>query len=379
MSKYLTPALQELRAALTEADEISKRADGGKLAEARLSFLLAKIKALNSAPASAQDECERFFSDLFKNREMRQMQAGQQSITYTAEAEGGALVPHEFHEEVIHGMAQYDPLLNPDIVTLIESDSFSLKPFTIPGWDMSTYAAVQVAEGVQQNGQAVPTVSGTILNGWKFKASLPVSIELEEDSYTPTMKLMQDAYSVGFARGVGAAFVTGSGSGAPQGVLTGAANSGVVTASGTSLVLNDFENVYFKVNRWHRASPKCAWLMNDAAYQMARQAVDTVGNPLIKLHKDKEMIMSKPVYVSPSLPAYNPSLGTQANGSFCVFGDLAHYFARVSKMVVKRQWQLPGYVENGMALYTGIMRADGRVYDPTSGSSAPIVYANLHS
>jgi len=378
MSKYLTPALQELRAALTEADEISKRSDGGKPAEARLSFLLAKIKALNT-PGAAQDEFARFFSDFFKGKEVRQMQAGQQSLTYTAEAEGGALVPNEFNDDVVQGMAQYDPLLNADIVTLLESDTFALRPFTIPGWDMSTYAAVQVAEGAQQNAQAVPTVSGKILNGYKFKASLPVSVELEEDAFQPMIALMQDAFSVGFARGIGAALVTGNGTSAPQGVLTGSSNSGVTTANSGKLVLDDFENVYFSVNRYHRASPKCAWLMNDAAYQLARKATDTVGNPLIKLHKDKEMIMSKPVYVSPSLPAYNPSLGSQANGSFCVFGDLSHFYVRVSKMVVKRQWQLPGYVENGMALYTGIMRADAKVFDPTSGGASPIVYANLHS
>jgi len=388
MSKYLTPAQREQLAVLAEADEITKRsADGSglsKQAESRLSYLLAKNKALNTATPGAQDECDRFFSDLFKGKENRQLQEGTQSITFTAEAEGGALVPQEFNDDIVHGMAQYDPLLNSDVVTLIESPDFALRPFTIPGWDMSTFAATQVAESGRQigaglvGGAPLPTISGKILNGYKFKASLPATLELEEDSFQPLMKLMQSAYSIGFARGIGAALVTGSGSGAPQGVLTGAGSSGVTTASNGVLVLNDFENVYFSVNRYHRAAPKCAWLMNDTVYQMTRKAVDSVGNPLIKLHKDKEMIMGKPVYIAPSLPAYNPSLGVQANGSFCIFGDLAHMFVRVSKMVVKRQWQLPGYVENGMALYTGIMRADSKVFDPTLGGAPPIVYANLH-
>ena len=29
-------------------------------------------------------------------------------------------------------------------------------------------------------------------------------------------------------------------------------------------------------------------------------------------------------------------------------------------------------------LYTGIMRADAKVFDPTGGAVSPIVYANLH-
>ena len=51
---------------------------------------------------------------------------------------------------------------------------------------------------------------------------------------------------------------------------------------------------------------------------------------------------------------------------------------RVSKLVIKRSWQLPGYVDRGLALYTGYMRADSKVIDPTAGSVPPIVFAKLH-
>lgn len=376
-TKYLTPALQELRAALVEADEITKRSDGGRPTEARLSFLLAKIKALNGAPVAA-DEVGDFFRALLKGKEIRQGQEGTQSIAYTTGAEGGFFVPNEFGTEVVHGMAQFDPLLNPDVVSLITSDSFDLRPFTIPGWDLSTFSAVKVAEGTQQSPQTFPTVSGKILNGYKYKASLDASMELEEDAFAPMIDLMSDAFSVGFARGIGADLVVGDGTTAPQGVINGAGASVYTTAATGVLALNDFENVYFKVNRFYRASKKCAWLMNDAAYQMARKATDTVGNPLLKLLDDKETIMGKPVLVSPSLPAYNGSLGSQLAGSFCVFGDLSKLYVRVSKMVIKRQWQLPGFVDKGKALYTGIMRADAKLLDPTGGVVPPIVAAALH-
>ena len=402
MSKYLTPAMQELRAVLNEGEEITRRADGSKASEARLSFLLAKIKALNGGAVVGEDSAA-FFRALFSGKEMRELSEGQaagyssgQTLAYSAGNEGGYLVPQEFHDEVIHGMAQFDPLLDKDVVTLIESPTFALRPYRIPGWDMSTFQAMKVAEGVRQQGSGLsinwdgspapygapaggvlPTVSGTILGGYKYKASLPVSAELEDDSFLPLMKMITDAYVIGFARGIGVDLVTGNGTTAPQGALTGAGASVYTTASTGVLALNDFESVYFKVNRFHRNSQKCAWLMSDAVYQMARKAIDTVGNPLLRVIKDKETIMGKPVLVSPSLPAYNASLGTQAAGSFCVFGDLSHFYVRVSKMVVQRAWQLPGYVENGMALYTGLMRADARVFDPTGGGVQPIVSASL--
>src|ERR1700722_16291202 len=148
MAKYLTPAQQEIRSLLNEEDDISKRSEPSKKDTARSAFFYAKIKALQNG-VGAVDYRAQFFSDLFKNREMRAvspLEAGTQSILSTQGLEGGYLVPQEFQDEVTFGMAQYDPLLNKDIVSLLESKDQSLRPYTIPGWDMSTFAAVKVAE-----------------------------------------------------------------------------------------------------------------------------------------------------------------------------------------------------------------------------------------
>ena len=384
MAKYLTPAQQEIRSLLNEADALSRRSEPSKQDTARSAYIYAKIKALSSG-IDAVDYRTQFFSDLFKGRtpkaEVRAtpLEANPpQVISYTAGNEGGYLVPQEYHDEVIFGMAQYDPLLNKDIVTLIESKDQSLRPYTVPGWDMSTFAAVKVNENAQQVPNATPpTVSGTILGGYKYMASMPITMELEEDMYEATQKLMADAYEIAFARGIGTDLVLGSGTNAPQGVIAGSEQVYTLAGAGV-VVLDDIEEIYFNVNRIHRASPKCAWLMNDTSYQMTRKAVDSVGNPLLKVIKDKETLMGKPVYVCPSLPEYNPSLGTQAAGSFCAFGDLSHLFVRVSRLTVSRSTQAQGYAEYGKALYRGIMRADAKVFDPTNGGVPPIVTAALH-
>jgi HK97 family phage major capsid protein len=384
MAKYLTPAQQEIRSLLNEADELSRRSEPSKQDTARSAYIYAKIKALSSG-IDAVDYRTQFFSDLFKGKQPKPevratpLEAGQQTVLYSTGLEGGYLVPQEYHDEVQFGMAQYDPLLNKDIVTLLESKDQSLRPYTIPGWDMSTFAAVKVSENAQQIPQTTPpAASGVILGGYKYMSSLPVTNELEEDMYEVTQKLMADAFTVAFARGIGADLILGSGANAPQGVIAGTTSAYTLAALGV-VSLTDIENIYFEVNRFHRASPKCAWLMNDAAYQMTRKAADTVGNPLLKIIKDKETLMGKPVYICPSLPLYNPSLGTQAAGSFCAFGDLSHMYVRVSRLSVSRSTQAAGYAENGKALYRGLMRADAKVFDPSSGATPPIVTAALHS
>lgn len=375
-NRSIAPALLEMRAAINEAEALTAKPEITKRDEARISVLLAKIAALRSDRIAPSDFAKRWLCAFMKGRSLpieargTDLLAGTQSITYTEGPEGGYLVPQEIHDTLVLGLAQWDPFLDDDLVTLAVSDSFSLKPYTVPGWDLSTFAATKVGENVKQNPQTVPTATGTILNGYTYRATLDASFEFEEDNFQPIMDQIQLAYVIAFARGIGIDLAVGNGATAPQGVLTGAANSGVSTPSASSLTYTDIENIYFSVNRIYRNAPKCAWAMADSVYELVRKAVDNNGRPLINIVKDKETLMGKPVYVSPSLPT-----GSGAKG--IVFGDLSHYVVRVSRMEISRNLQAAGYVEYGKALYTGRMRADAKVIDPTGGVTPPIVYATL--
>ena len=79
---------------------------------------------------------------------------------------------------------------------------------------------------------------------------------------------------VGFSRGIGADLVLGDGSTGPAGIVTGAADSGVTTANPGKLVLGDFTNVFYSVNKAYRESDKAAWLVNDAVAKMISNCVD---------------------------------------------------------------------------------------------------------
>src|SRR5258705_14025271 len=95
-------------------------------------------------------ETRQWFRDFLKGMEPEQRGtvalAGTQSITYTAGGAGGYLVPNDFHSDLILGMAQVDPLLDDSAVTLVQCDSFELRPYSVPGWDLSGFTAGKVAE-----------------------------------------------------------------------------------------------------------------------------------------------------------------------------------------------------------------------------------------
>lgn len=377
----ITPAMLELRDAINEAEALTRKPEMTKRDIARNSFLMAKIKNIQSAAPQKvwTEETRNWFKNLPAVGESRaDMFAGSQTITYTQGTSGGYLVPNEFQKEIILGMAQYDPLLDDKIVNIIHTDNG--RPITVPGWDLSTIAATLVPDGTQQVPGAVPTVSGVLLNGNNFRASLAASFELEQDDFEPYLNQVKTAFAIAFARGVGSYLITGAGtSSQPQGILTGATNSGVSLSQGissdVSTTLNDkFQQIYFSVNRIYRTSPKCCWVMSDVTYQWIRSLSDKQARPLLEIRKDKEMIMGKPVLISPTMPSYSASPVTTGK---IVFGDLDAYIVRDSPISITRNIQLPGYAENGLALYTAQMRIGANVNDPTNGVTPPITYSNL--
>jgi len=300
--------------------------------------------------------------------------AGSATPSWTNGTEGGFLVPQQFAKSVATGLALVDPLLDPRVATVIMEPGFKLSPLQLPGWDLSTIAAVNVTETSQHNSDTAPGLDQKLLNKYTYRLSLGASLEWEEDQATfdTATDAMGKAFGIGFARGIGADLVNGDGSSAPQGVLTGAHDSGITTAAAGVLGLSDFTDIFFSVNAIYRNSPKCAWLMADATYKKVRNAKDSSNRPLFPIVDDKLMILGKPVYVCPSLPSTAGSKGI-------VFGDISYFYVHCTTLFLKRRLQLPGYVEYGKALYTGLMSVDSVVNDPTGGSMAPIVYATLHS
>ena len=328
--------------------------------------------------AKHSDNTKRWFRALITDNEAEMRatvaQAGTQSITYTQGAPGGYLVPNEFHDALIIGMANVDPLLDENVVTLVKSPSATLRPFSVPGWDLSSFASTKVGESSQQSPQTVPTAVNKIFGGYTYRAQLVASFELEQDDFQPVIDQFAKAFSIGHARGIGVDLVAGNGTSAPQGVLTGATDSTITTAAGGVISSDDIENIFFSLDRVYRQSPKCAWVMNDSTYRMVRKAKDSNNRPLISVVDGNEILMGKRLLVSPSMPAYNPSIGSCKG---IVFGDLSYYVVRVSAPVMRRTVETPAAdVTKGEAMYVSLLRADAKVVDPASNA---VLFATLHA
>lgn len=299
--------------------------------------------------------------------------AGSQTLSFTQGPAGGYLVPAQFSDALQLGLAAVDPLLDENVCKVVTEADFSLRPLQVPGWDLSSISATKIGENSQHTPDVAPSASQKLLGRHTYRVSLATSLEWEEDqaAFNSAVEAMAFAFGVGFSRGVGADLVNGDGSTGPQGVLTGAANSGYTTAAAGSISADDVQAMYFALNPIYRNSPKAAWLLADATYELVRKAKDASGRPLINVENDRQLLMGKPVFICPSMPSGAGSKGV-------VFGDLGHYVIHRSQMLIQRRLQAAGYVEYGKALMVGLLRVDAAVTDPTGGSMPPIQYSTLH-
>ena len=387
MSTKNLAAVRELRAIYNELDGLTKGSrELTKGEEARKSVLLAKAKMVQSNPDLIVDDfCKRWFKALINDATLPEEsrtdgQVGKLTPVYTQEAAGGALVPTEFAEQLFIGMAQIDPLLNPEIATVVTR--LTNRPYFIPSWDLTTIKAVKKAEAAQNSRGSFPAAKNDKIAGgdhWTYIGQLAATFELEDDDFQPVIDQLSLGLGVSLARGIGADLAVGDGTTGPQGVAN-ATDSGITQTTLNVVTDVDLDNVFYSVNPFYRNAEKCAWLVTDAVHKQIRKAKDSQNRPLINVVNGAEFLLGKPLYISPSLPAYNASLGTQTAGSFCVFGDLSRYVVTLTQPRLRRSLN-NGTVgaEYGEALYTAVAQADAKIIDPTGGTTPPIVSARLHS
>lgn len=348
--------------------------------EIRAKYTCALTESLTSKKpiqnAEYRAKFDHYISGRVSDEEFRDfLAAGTQTISWTAGATGGFLVPTSYDEVLREAMAQTDPVLDETVTSFSMTDGPFLQPEQVSGYDLSTAEAQLIGESAQQNPQVIPPVLGSVLrNNLIFKASFAASIEAEADIPNFGAKITRAA-SVALARRIGQSVTSGRGGADIAGVVQMLGSPSINNQTSGKLTLTDFNNILFSINRWYRAAPKCGWLMNDAVYKYVRAANDNSGRPLLDVVDDREMLLGKPIYISPSLATSFTSLGV---AGVIVFGDLGSIVVKCSRPMVQRHVELgQADVTRGECLFTGRARCDSAYFDPSSGVTPPLVLAAI--
>jgi len=337
-----------------------------------------ELRGRQIADSEYRSRFNRYLAGDFSEAEFRDFLAGTQSITYTQGAAGGYTVPTAYDATLREAMSQVDPVLDENVSDFSMTDSATLQPEQVSGYDLSPagVTAQLIGESSQQSTIITPTVLGaTLKSNLTFRVSLASSLESEEDIPGLGEKITRAA-AVGLARKIGSSVMVGRGGTSDITGVTSLLSSSLSNGTGGKLTLTDFNNIYFTVNRWYRASKKCAWLMSDSVYKLARAAVDSQNRPLLNVERDTETIFGRPVYISPSLAAANSSIG--AIGAI-LFGDFSHLVIRASRPTIQRTTEQGiSDITKGECLFVGRCRADATVFDPSGGSYPPLVLATIN-
>jgi HK97 family phage major capsid protein len=155
---------------------------------------------------------------------------------------GGYLVPAGYQKKLFKGIATQEPLFDENNVRFIRTATGA--SITVPGIDLSQMSAQIVGQGTDLAPSTNPVASANVFGAYLYRATpVGVSFELEQDSFESLTDIMREAFAVGFASGIGADLISGSGSGAPQGILTAATDSGITTASASAITSDELTSI----------------------------------------------------------------------------------------------------------------------------------------
>jgi len=197
-----------------------------------------------------------------------------------------------------------------------------VKTTTSNAWQGVTSAGVTaawLAEGIASTDNT-PTVGQIQITPLKAAAWVFGSFEVlsDTDFGTQLPGLLADAKD----RLEEAAFATGTGTAAPNGITVAATTQQTTITTG-AYVIGDVYNLHAALPPRFRNSPNCAFVCNVAQINRTRQ-LDTAGGASFwtNLGKDQpEQLLGKGIYESSSMYS-----GLTTTNKVMVFGDFAQYY-----------------------------------------------------
>ena len=319
---------------------------------------------VNTAGAGEDDPHERTFEKYLRAcgtpvPEMAEFRA-QSEGTNSA---GGYLVPRGFRNKLIERMKAYGGVAEQaEVITTSEGNTLDY-----PTMDDTANVGEIVAEGGTFAAGADIVFGTRSLTAYKYMAGgagnlpLKVSWELLQDSAVDVPSMIARILGTRIARLQAVHWVTGTGTGQPQGIVTPITTSGTIgTLAYADLLatINFLDPAY-----WANAK----WLMNQATWATIQGLVDTTGRPLINNQNEGigstiggSSLLGFPVVVDQAMPS-------KATGAkFLAFGDIreAYVIRRVKDVTLVTLNEM--YAPNGQTGFMAWARADGAVQNPNA-------------
>lgn len=295
--------------------------------------------------------------------ERKVLRAGVQDIekriqTGGTNTAGGYTVPVELQNMLVRTMKAWGPMYDGDIISELVTTAGNQLP--IPTTDDTGKTGVQGTEGtaLTDDGSADAVFGQKQLEAYDFNTKfVKFSWQLAQDSIFSMETLLADLLGERLGRLANAQLTTGTGSSAPNGIVT-AATLGKTAASATAIAADEIIDLSHAVDPAYRISPKVGFMFNDLTLAAIRKLKDGQGNYLWQMGNVKEGVPGTLLGYRYSI---NQAMANIATGNkTIIFGDLGKYWVRkvgspVIGVLRERFWP-----DLGIA---GLIRFDGELLD----------------
>ncbi|WP_181444676.1 phage major capsid protein [Bacillus sp. 03113] len=279
-------------------------------------------------------------------------------------ASGGFTVPQGFYNEIISAMKPFGGMRQ-SRATILRTGSGNDLP--IPTNDDTANVGAIVGENAAAGNATDPVFAQKILKAYKYTSkTFLIPIELLQDSAFDVEAFIRQKITERIARILNQHFTTGTGSGQPQGVVTGSTlgKEGATGQTG-SITYDDLVDLQHSVNPLYRANAE--WMFNDNSLKIIRKLKDSNGLPLWQpslTAAEPDTILGKPYRINTDMA------DMAASAKSILFGDFANYFIRdvLDLMIVRISEK---YIENGQIGFIAFSRHDALLIDAGQG---PIKY-----
>lgn len=245
-------------------------------------------------------------------------------VTGTPSA-GGYTVAPEYRADIIKKLTELNPIRALASVTTVGTSKVY---WPVLDSDAEGSWVSETADRTEDE----PTFAQTPIDVFEHALIVPISRQLLEDSIVDMSGLLAERIAIGFAKAESTAFLTGSGTGEPSGILD--ALGSIAGKSDTSDVLADIVDAFYALPSAYAA--RGSWLLSRPTIAKIRKAADLSDNRN-GIWSDSlqsgtpPRLLGAPVYEAPGLDTHG-AVSTGNVGACAIFGDIGSAFRIVDRV-----------------------------------------------
>jgi HK97 family phage major capsid protein len=279
------------------------------------------------------------------------------TMSTTTGSQGGYLTENEVAPEIAKALKEFGGMRQ--IARVVPTETGS--PIPWPTADATTTLGEWLAQNATASG-ADPAFGTLQIDTHKASSKvIAVPFELLQDNLFDIESYVNEQIVERIGRLTEAAFINGSGTAQPHGLLADITAGKVgTTGQTTSLIYDDLIDLEHSVDPAYRKSMSAAYMFADSTLKVIKKLKDSQGRPLWLpglSAADPDTINGFKYVINQHMPVM------AANAKSMAFGDFSKYIVRDVSQMMTFRFTDSVYTKNGQVGFLAMMRTGGRYID----------------